>query len=186
MVEAVELFEGARLLNPFPLTNPGSRSGMVRPWLLAGGTLVQHQPFSLEVFVSQLEDESIDGTCDPGSGKELVEQALDTWGRLDVLVDNAGIDQAARFGKFDLRDFLEILAVNFHGSLCATPAWNVMREAHDGRGLVSASSAGMHDGAGLSQVMARRPGSAWNAPTLNLLVARPEHRSTPPQESSTP
>jgi len=63
VVEAVELFEGARLLNPFPLTNPGSLSGMVLPWLLTGGTLVQHQPFTLEVFVSQLEREAIDYTC---------------------------------------------------------------------------------------------------------------------------
>lgn len=63
IVEAAELFEGARLLNPFPLTNPGSLSGMVVPWLMTGGTLVQHQPFKLDVFLAQLRDEAIDYTC---------------------------------------------------------------------------------------------------------------------------
>lgn len=63
VVEATELFEGARLLNPFPLTNPGSLSGMVVPWLMTGGTLVQHQPFNLQVFLGQLRDEAIDYTC---------------------------------------------------------------------------------------------------------------------------
>lgn len=87
----------------------------------------------------------------PGSGKEMVEQALDTWGRLDVLVNNAGIDRAATFGKYELRDFLEVFEVNFHGSLYVThAAWKVMREARYGRVLVSASSAGMHGGAGMS------------------------------------
>lgn len=87
----------------------------------------------------------------PSSGKEMVEQALDTWGRLDVLVNNAGTDRTATFGKFDLRDFLEVFEVNFHGSRYVThAAWNLMREAQYGRVLVSASSAGLHGGAGLS------------------------------------
>lgn len=63
IIEAIELPMGARLLNPFPLTNPGSLSGMVVPWLMTGGTLVQHQPFNLQVFLEQLRTEEIDYTC---------------------------------------------------------------------------------------------------------------------------
>ncbi|MES2973913.1 MAG: class I adenylate-forming enzyme family protein [Pseudomonadota bacterium] len=63
VAEACELADGVRMLNPFPLTNPGSLSGMVGPWLLTGGTLVQHQPFNLEVFLRQLREEAIDYTC---------------------------------------------------------------------------------------------------------------------------
>jgi acyl-CoA synthetase (AMP-forming)/AMP-acid ligase II len=63
VVESVDLQEGARLLNPFPLTNPGSLSGMVVPWLLTGGSLVLHQPFDLNVFLQQIRDEKIDYTC---------------------------------------------------------------------------------------------------------------------------
>jgi acyl-CoA synthetase (AMP-forming)/AMP-acid ligase II len=63
VVEATGIGEGARMLNPFPLTNPGSLSGMVVPWVMVGGTLVQHQPFNLQVFLAQLRDEAIDYTC---------------------------------------------------------------------------------------------------------------------------
>ncbi|MES2973912.1 MAG: SDR family NAD(P)-dependent oxidoreductase [Pseudomonadota bacterium] len=94
---------------------------------------------------------------DPASGRDMVQQALDTWGRLDVVVNNAGIDRARSFGKFDMKDFLEILEVNFHGSLYVThAAWNVMRDAGYGRVLVSASSAGLHGGAGLSAYAAAK------------------------------
>lgn len=88
---------------------------------------------------------------DPASGREMVQQALDTWGRLDVLVNNAGIDRAKSFAKFELNDFLEIFEVNFHGTLYAThAAWKAMRQAGYGRILVSASSAGLHGGRGLA------------------------------------
>jgi NAD(P)-dependent dehydrogenase (short-subunit alcohol dehydrogenase family) len=91
------------------------------------------------------------------SGTEMVEQAMDTWGRLDVLVNNAGIDRAATFAKFDLKDFLEIFEVNFHGSLYVThAAWARMRAAGYGRVIMSASSAGLHGGRGLSAYSAAK------------------------------
>lgn len=63
VVESNELPEGGHLLNPFPLVNTAALSGMLVPWLITGGTLVQHQPFSLPVFIRQLREESIDYTC---------------------------------------------------------------------------------------------------------------------------
>src|SRR5690606_38766466 len=85
------------------------------------------------------------------SGRRMVEQAMDTWGRLDILINNAGIDRARSFSKFELDDFLEIFEVNFHGSLyTAHAAFPVMREAHYGRIIMSTSSAGLHGGHGLS------------------------------------
>ena len=93
----------------------------------------------------------------PASGREMVQQAMDTWGRLDAVINNAGIDRSKSFGKFDMKDFLEILEVNFHGSLYLThAAWNVMREAGYGRVIVSASSAGLHGGPGLSAYSAAK------------------------------
>ncbi len=88
---------------------------------------------------------------DPTSGQQMVQQALDTWGRLDVLVNNAGIDRSKSFANFELDDFLDIFQVNFHGTLYVThAAWKVMRDAGYGRILVSASSAGLHGGRGLA------------------------------------
>ena len=74
---------------------------------------------------------------DPTSGHQMVQQALDTWGRLDVLVNNAGIDRSKSFANFELDDFLDIFQVNFHGTLYVThAAWKVMREAGYGRIVV--------------------------------------------------
>lgn len=94
---------------------------------------------------------NFDSVEQPESGRRMVEQALDTWGRLDILINNAGIDRARSFAKFELKDFLEIFEVNFHGSLYVThAAYPVMRDAQYGRIIMSTSSAGLHGGHGLS------------------------------------
>lgn len=47
------------ILNPMPMVNAGSISGIFLPWLLTGCTLVQHQPFDLQVFAEQIEQERV-------------------------------------------------------------------------------------------------------------------------------
>lgn len=53
------------LLNPFPMVNGGGLAGMFMPWLLTGCLLVQHHPFSLEVFVNEIEQHRVTYTCAP-------------------------------------------------------------------------------------------------------------------------
>lgn len=53
------------MLNLFPMVNAGGLGGMFMPWLLLGTTLVQHHPFSLEVFLGQIADERVTYTCAP-------------------------------------------------------------------------------------------------------------------------
>ena len=62
IIEAGQLEPGARLLNPFPLVNMSGLSSALVTWLVLGGTVVQHQPFSLSVFLQQLREERIDYT----------------------------------------------------------------------------------------------------------------------------
>ncbi len=80
-----------------------------------------------------------------------------TWGRLDALVNNAGVDQHAPFHKIDLAAFRTIFDINFLGTLQVThAAWPHMRAAGHGRVLVSTSSAGLHGLHGLSAYAAAK------------------------------
>jgi NAD(P)-dependent dehydrogenase (short-subunit alcohol dehydrogenase family) len=100
---------------------------------------------------------SEDDVCDPASGTRLVQCALETWGRLDALVANAGVDQHKAFHRIGLDEFLEIFDVNFLGTLRVThAAYTHMRERGHGRIVVSSSSAGLHGLHGLSAYAASK------------------------------
>ena len=95
--------------------------------------------------------------CSDGAGERMVRQALDAWGRLDVLVNNAGVSQHAPFHRIDLAAFRTIFDINFLGTLQIThAAWAPMRAAGHGRVLVSTSSAGLHGLHGLSAYAAAK------------------------------
>jgi acyl-CoA synthetase (AMP-forming)/AMP-acid ligase II len=53
------------LLNPFPLVNMAGLSTAFVTWLVLGGVVIQHHPFSLPVFLQQIRDERIDYTVAP-------------------------------------------------------------------------------------------------------------------------
>ena len=98
-----------------------------------------------------------DDVCADGAGLRMVEQALVTWGRLDVLVNNAGVGQHASFHKIPLAEFRSIFDVNFLGTVQVThAAWPHLRTAGHGRVLVSTSSAGLHGLHGLSAYAAAK------------------------------
>lgn len=63
--DAAQLQPGDAVLNPFPLVNMAAIGGCFMPWLLTGGTLVQHHPFDLPVFLHQLVGEKIAYTVAP-------------------------------------------------------------------------------------------------------------------------
>jgi acyl-CoA synthetase (AMP-forming)/AMP-acid ligase II len=62
IIDAGVLKPGTRFLNPFPLVNMSGLSAALATWLAVGGTVVQHHPFSLPVFLQQLREERIDYT----------------------------------------------------------------------------------------------------------------------------
>ena len=63
-----------------------------------------------------------DSVEDPSAGERIVQQALDAWGRIDVLVNNAGVDQRSTFHKVSVEQFRQIFDINFYGSLYVTHA----------------------------------------------------------------
>ena len=64
-VDGVALGPGDVLLNPFPMVNMAGIGGMLLPWLMTGGTLVQHHPFDLPTFLRQVAEERVTYTVAP-------------------------------------------------------------------------------------------------------------------------
>jgi NAD(P)-dependent dehydrogenase (short-subunit alcohol dehydrogenase family) len=75
----------------------------------------------------------------------MVQQALDAWGRVDVLVSNAGILRDKSFAKMDLADFRLVLDVHLMGAVhCCKALWPVMVRQKHGRIVLTTSSSGLY------------------------------------------
>lgn len=120
---------------------PSSAEAVVAEIRAAGGEAIAHH----------------DDVCAEGAGERMLAAALGAWGRLDALVNNAGVDQHAPFHRISLEDFRRIMAVNFDGTVAVThPIYRHMRERGSGRIVVSVSSAGVHGLHGLTAYAASK------------------------------
>ena len=75
----------------------------------------------------------------------LVKQTMDQWGRIDVLIANAGILRDKSFGKMELKDFDAVMAVHLMGTVKPAKAmWDIMKAQQYGRIVVTTSSTGLY------------------------------------------
>ena len=78
-------------------------------------------------------------------GARIVEQALDTFGRVDVLVNNAGILRDKTFHKMDDSDWEQVYRVHVEGAYKLThAAWPHLREQNWGRVIFTSSTSGIY------------------------------------------
>lgn len=85
--------------------------------------------------------------ADPGDVTRLFDGTLARFGRLDVLVNNAGIARAENIFEISLESWNEVLRVNMTSAfLCSKRAMEIMREQKSGTILVMGSISG-HQGA---------------------------------------
>ena len=77
--------------------------------------------------------------------QDMVNQAMERWGRIDILINNAGILRDKSFTKMDLADFRLVMDVHLMGSVnCTKAVWEIMREQNYGRIVMTSSSSGMY------------------------------------------
>lgn len=163
IIEAALLAPQARLLNPFPLVNMSGFSGAFVTWLMLGGTVVQHHPFSLPVFLQQLREERIDYTVSPPAILNMLLQD-------DSLLAGVDFKRLSRIGsgsaplaEWMMRGFAEkhgVQIINYFGS-------------NEGAALAS-SDVDMPDPATRANNFPRIgvPGQRWGTSTAHAIRTR--------------
>lgn len=86
---------------------------------------------------------SYDTVDTPEGGTAIVEAAVDTFGRLDAVVSNAGILHTAPFDELTVDEWRRMLGVHLDGAFfLSQPAYRAMKTGGGGRFVFIASSAG--------------------------------------------
>ena len=102
---------------------------------------------------------SYDSVATPEGGRTIVQTALDTWGRIDIIVNNAGILRDASFKNMDADKVNPVLDVHLRGAFNVTqPAWETMREQGYGRIVNTSSGAGIFGNFGQTNYGAAKMG----------------------------
>ena len=99
----------------------------------------------------------------------MVSQTMDAYGRIDVLVNNAGVLRDKSFAKMEIADFDFVVDVHLFGTMKPTKAvWPIMKEQGYGRILVTSSSSGLYGNFGQSNYGAAKLGVVGFINTLKL------------------
>jgi len=107
----------------------------------------------------------------------MVEEAKARWGRVDVLVNNAGVLRDKTFAKMDLADFRFVMDVHLMGSVnCTKAVWETMREQNYGRILMTTSSSGLFGNFGQSNYGAAKMAVVGLMQTLSIEGAKNDIR----------
>jgi len=107
-------------------------------------------------------------TDDAGVAR-MVKDAMEAWGRIDILVANAGILRDKTFAKMELPDFQVVVDVHLMGSVKPAKAvWEIMRNQNYGRIVVTTSSTGLYGNFGQSNYGAAKLGLIGFMNTLKL------------------
>jgi NAD(P)-dependent dehydrogenase (short-subunit alcohol dehydrogenase family) len=107
----------------------------------------------------------------------MVKQAMDTWGRVDILINNAGILRDKSFAKMELDDFKLVLDVHLMGAVnCCKAVWTIMNEQKYGRILMTTSSSGLYGNFGQSNYGTAKMALVGLMQTLSLEGAKNDIR----------
>jgi NAD(P)-dependent dehydrogenase (short-subunit alcohol dehydrogenase family)/acyl dehydratase/putative sterol carrier protein len=112
---------------------------------------------------------SYDSVATPEGGENIIRTALDTFGRVDILINNAGILRDKGIGKMDPESWKIVLDVHLNGAYHVTrPAFRAMRENGYGRIVMTTSAAGLYGNFGQTNYSAAKMGLVGLMNTLKL------------------
>jgi NAD(P)-dependent dehydrogenase (short-subunit alcohol dehydrogenase family) len=95
----------------------------------------------------------------PEQVADMVATAHAAWGRVDILINNAGILRDASFAKCSIEDFKAVVNVHLIGAaVCSHAVWPHMRAANYGRILMTSSTSGVYGNFGQANYGAAKTG----------------------------
>jgi NAD(P)-dependent dehydrogenase (short-subunit alcohol dehydrogenase family) len=107
-------------------------------------------------------------TDDAGVAR-MVTDAMERWGRIDILVANAGVLRDKSFSKMEMSDFEFVLNVHLLGTVKPAKAvWEIMKAQNYGRIVVTTSSSGLYGNFGQTNYGAAKLGIVGFMNTLKL------------------
>jgi len=112
---------------------------------------------------------SYDNVATPEGGERIVKTALDAFGRIDILINNAGILRDKSFVKMEPDNWKAVMDVHLSGAYNVTrPAFKVMRENGFGRIVMTTSAAGLYGNFGQTNYSAAKMALVGLMNTLRL------------------
>jgi NAD(P)-dependent dehydrogenase (short-subunit alcohol dehydrogenase family) len=103
----------------------------------------------------------------------LIKQTMDAWGRIDVIVANAGILRDKSFSKMEIKDFDAVVQVHLMGTVKPVKAaWEIMKKQQYGRIIVTTSSTGLYGNFGQTNYGAAKLSLVGFINTLKLEGAK--------------
>ncbi len=97
--------------------------------------------------------------CKADEVADMVAKTMDKWGRIDILINNAGVLRDKSFAKMTLEEFNFVTNVHLTGSAtCSKAVWDIMREQNYGRIVMTSSSSGIYGNFGQANYGAAKLG----------------------------
>ena len=114
---------------------------------------------------------------DPVAVAGMVQQAMHAWGRIDILINNAGILRDKSFAKMSLDDFRAVVEVHLMGAVnCTHAVWPIMLAQRYGRIVMTTSSTGLFGNFGQSNYGAAKMALVGLMQTLSIEGAKSDIR----------
>jgi NAD(P)-dependent dehydrogenase (short-subunit alcohol dehydrogenase family) len=102
---------------------------------------------------------STDSVATPVGGKAIIDAAVDHYGRIDILVHNAGTVRRAPLTEMSYEDFDALLDVHLRGAFhLVRPAFPLMQAARYGRIVLTSSIGGLYGNHGVANYAVAKAG----------------------------
>jgi NAD(P)-dependent dehydrogenase (short-subunit alcohol dehydrogenase family) len=114
---------------------------------------------------------------DEAGVQKMIDDTMAKWGRIDIIIANAGILRDRSFSKMSVEDIDLVLSVHLRGTfLPVRAAWDIMKAQNYGRIVVTTSSTGLYGNFGQANYGAAKLGVVGMMNTLKIEGAKNDIR----------